>query len=160
LLHMHQPEYVDPLTGRAELPWVRLHGARAYLDVASLLEEYEHIRLTVNFVPSLVAQLVQVVDGAKDAWLQIAEKREWTPAERRFLVERFFSLHWGRSIEPRPRYRELLEKRGRHPRADELDERTRAFTDQDLRDLTVLFYLSWIGFAARKQDPDLVTLEQ
>jgi alpha-amylase/alpha-mannosidase (GH57 family) len=160
LLHMHQPEYVDPLTGRAELPWVRLHGARAYLDVASLLEEFEHIRLTVNFVPSLVAQLEQVVNGAKDAWLQIAQKNDWTPEERDFLVERFFSLHWGRSVDPRPRYRELLEKRGRHPRADELALKATAFSKQDLRDLTVLFYLSWIGFAARKQDPDLITLEE
>ena len=54
LLHMHQPQYVDPRTGRAELPWVRLHGARAYLDVARLLEEYPHVKLTVNFVPSLM----------------------------------------------------------------------------------------------------------
>ena len=37
LLHMHQPQYVDPRSGRAMLPWVRLHGARGYLDVASLL---------------------------------------------------------------------------------------------------------------------------
>ena len=34
LLHMHQPQYVDPRSGRAMLPWVRLHGARGYLDVA------------------------------------------------------------------------------------------------------------------------------
>ncbi|HWE26934.1 MAG TPA: glycoside hydrolase, partial [Polyangia bacterium] len=54
LLHMHQPQYVDPRSGRAMLPWVRLHGARGYLDVAHLLHEYGDVKLTVNFVPSLV----------------------------------------------------------------------------------------------------------
>ena len=57
LLHMHQLQDVDPRTGHSELPWVRLHGARAYLDVARLLDEYPRVRLTVNFVPSLVEQL-------------------------------------------------------------------------------------------------------
>jgi alpha-amylase/alpha-mannosidase (GH57 family) len=157
---MHQPEYVDPLTRRAELPWVRLHGARAYLDVASLLEEYEHVRLTVNFVPSLVAQLEEVVAGANDAWLQTALKTEWTPEERRFIVERFFSINWGRSVETRARYRELLEKRGRAPGAEELTARAAQFSDGEVRDLTVLFNLSWIGFAARKDDAELAALEQ
>ena len=159
---MHQPLYVDPLTRRAELPWVRLHGARAYLDVASLLDEHEHVRLTVNFVPSLVAQIEEVVAGARDAWLQVATRPRgsWTAEERRFLVERFFSLHWTRSIDPRPRYVELLEKRGRHPSADELTARSALFSDDDLRDLTVLFYLSWIGFAARRGDVELAELEK
>jgi alpha-amylase/alpha-mannosidase (GH57 family) len=161
LLHMHQPAYVDPLTGRAELPWVRLHGARAYLDVARLLDEHEGMRLTVNFVPSLVAQLEAVVAGARDGWLEIAVKpaQAWTPEDRQFLVERLFSLHWGRSVEPRPRYRELLEKRGRELRRAELPARAAAFSDGELRDLTVLFYLSWIGFAAREGDAELAALE-
>jgi alpha-amylase/alpha-mannosidase (GH57 family) len=162
LLHMHQPDYVDPTTGRAELPWVRLHGARGYLDVARLLDEYPHVRLTVNFVPSLVAQLEEVVAGKKDAWVQIAEKPtgELTQEERQFLVARFFSIHWQRAIESRPRYRELLEKRGREASSDELRRRAADFTDAELRDLTVLFFLSWIGFAAREDDSALAQLEE
>jgi alpha-amylase/alpha-mannosidase (GH57 family) len=156
---MHQPQYVDPVTRRAELPWVRLHGGRAYLDVAMLLEEYPAVKLTVNFVPSLVAQLEEVVAGARDHWLSVAEKPEWNEEERHFLVERFFSLHWGRSVDPRPRYRELLDKRGRSLSAADLAARARDFDRGELRDLTVLFYLSWIGFAARKGDPDLAALE-
>jgi alpha-amylase/alpha-mannosidase (GH57 family) len=161
LLHMHQPLYVDPHTQRAELPWVRLHGARAYLDVAHMLLEHEEMHLTVNFVPSLVAQLEAIVAGARDAWLTIALKptSELTIDEREFLVARLFSLHWGRSVEPRPRYRELLDKRGRSPRPDELSARAAAFTDGELRDLTVLFNLAWLGFAARAGDRDLAALE-
>jgi alpha-amylase/alpha-mannosidase (GH57 family) len=162
LFHMHQPEYVDPRTGVAELPWVRLHGARAYLDVASLLDEYPEMRLTVNFVPSLVAQLEGVVAGASDAWLRVAQKApaEWTLDERELLITRLFSINWDREVERRPRYRELLEKRGRHvPGPGELRQRAASFSDGDLRDLTVLFYLAWIGFAARRGDHELEALE-
>lgn len=146
---MHQPQYVDPRTGRAMLPWVRLHGARGYLDVASLLHEYGEVRLTVNFVPSLVQQLEQVVDGAVDEWLRIAELDTWNDAERAFAVERFFSLNWERSVRTRPRYAELLDQR----------ERKAPFSDGDVRDLTVLFNLGWLGFAARRDDHEIAELE-
>jgi alpha-amylase/alpha-mannosidase (GH57 family) len=149
LLHMHQPEYVDPRTGRALLPWVRLHGARGYLDVARLLDEYPAIRLTVNFVPSLVAQLQAVVDGAEDEWLRIALLETWNDRERAFAVERFFSLPWDRAVRTRPRYAELLAMR----------EAKAHFSDGDVRDLTVLFNLGWLGFAARQGDDELAALE-
>ncbi|MGZ3439833.1 MAG: glycoside hydrolase family 57 protein, partial [Polyangia bacterium] len=149
LLHMHQPQYVDPRTGRAGLPWVRLHGARGYLDVARLLHEYGDVKLTVNFVPSLVAQLEDVVNGAVDEWLRIAELDGWNDSERAFAVERFFSLNWDRSVRPRPRYSELLDQR----------ERKQPFSDGDVRDLTVLFNLGWLGFAARQDDPEIAALE-
>jgi alpha-amylase/alpha-mannosidase (GH57 family) len=159
---MHQPDYVDPATGRAELPWVRLHGARGYLDLARLLEEYASVHLTVNFVPSLIRQLEEVVSGASDRWLEVAmrSERDWTPTERLFLIERQFSLNWSRCIDPRPRFRELLDKRGRSTQRHELASRVDAFSDEDLRDLTVLFQLAWIGFAARRDDADLAALER
>ena len=152
LLHMHQPEYVDPRTGRALLPWVRLHGARGYLDVATLLHEHGQVRLTVNFVPSLVQQLEAVAAGAPDSddeWLRVALLDQWSPAERAFAVERFFSLNWDRSVRTRPRYAELLAMR----------EAKAPFSDADVRDLTVLFNLGWLGFAARKGDAELAALE-
>src|SRR5262245_53756041 len=132
LLHMHQPSYVDPLSRKAELPWVRLHAARAYLDVATLLDEYEHIRLTVNFVPSLVAQLKDVVAGVPDTWLELNQRpvRDLSPDEKVLILERMFSIHWGRCIDPRPRYRELLEKRGRGTQRNQLRARLRDFSDQ------------------------------
>jgi alpha-amylase/alpha-mannosidase (GH57 family) len=150
LLHMHQPQYVDPRTGRAMLPWVRLHGARGYLDVASLLHEFGDVKLTVNFVPSLVRQLEDVVGGAVDEWLRIAELDTWNDAERAFAVERFFSLNWDRSVRTRPRYAQLLEQR----------ERKEPFSDGDVRDLTVLFNLGWLGFAARAGDREIAALEE
>lgn len=63
LWHMHQPSYVHPRTGRPVLPWVRLHGCSGYLDMARVLERHPGVRVTVNFVPSLLDQL----DGAAQA---------------------------------------------------------------------------------------------
>ncbi len=163
LLHMHQPLYVDPATGQAVMPWVRLHGARGYLDVAWLLEQHPKVSLTVNFVPSLLEQLQAVVDGAVDAYQAAAVKPAWSDEERELIVERFFSVHWGRCVEPRPRYRELLEKRGRILGPGQLAERARAFSDREVRDLTVLFHLAWLGFAARadaEHGPAIADLEK
>ena len=161
-LHMHQPLYVDPATGRAEMPWVRLHGARSYLDVAWLVEQYPAVRLAVNFVPSLVAQLEAVVAGARDHYLEVSERDTWSPEERSYLVERFFSVNWGRCVEPRPRYRQLLEQRGRQGDvpASEQARRATKFSDADCRDLAVLFHLAWMGFAARANDKEIADLEK
>ena len=162
LFHMHQPDYVDPATGRAELPWVRLHGSRGYLDLATILDEYPAVHVTVNFVPSLLRQLDEVVRGGTDHWLEVASmpEREWSPGDRLFLLERHFSVHWERCIVPRARYRELLDKRGRDTPAARMRDRIGSFSDEDLRDLTVLFHLSWIGFGARRGDAELAALER
>jgi len=162
LLHMHQPSYVDPRTGRAELPWVRLHAASAYLDVATALDDEPAMHLTVNFVPSLVAQLEGLVNGASCAWEELSMRPPSTLSadDRGSILERFFSVNWGRSVEPRARYRELLDKRGRSPQPGELRQRGGLFSDGELRDLSVLFNLAWIGWAARRGDAELEKLEK
>src|SRR5262249_33913345 len=71
LLHMRQPLYVDPRSGVAQLPWVRLHAVRGYADLAAKLEEFGDVRMNINFVPSLMDQLAAVaagVPGSLDAW--------------------------------------------------------------------------------------------
>jgi alpha-amylase/alpha-mannosidase (GH57 family) len=158
---MHQPQYTDPRTGIAMLPWVRLHGVRAYLDVARVLADYPDVHLTVNFVPSLVEQLEAIAAGAEDAWVRTSKKpvAEWTPDDRFFLLERLFSIHWGHGVDPRPRYKELLDKRGRDSGPAQLRSRAYEFSGRELRDLTVLFHLAWLGFAAREGDAEVAALE-
>ena len=93
LLHMHQPLYVDPESGQALLPWVRLHLVRGYADIAAALEAHPEVHLNVNFVPSLVEQIAGVGEGKLDAWTELAlrEIAELAPAERALLLERFFT---------------------------------------------------------------------
>ncbi|MFC1658827.1 hypothetical protein ACFL1D_05540, partial [Candidatus Omnitrophota bacterium] len=42
--HMHQPYYKNLLTGQAELPWVRLHGIKDYLDMLLILKDFPQMR--------------------------------------------------------------------------------------------------------------------
>jgi len=156
---MHQPEYREPESGVAALPWVRLHAAAAYRDMARALEEVPAVRVTVNFVPSLTAQLEALEKGVTDAYEVIARKRaaDLDAAERDFMVARFFSVHWGRQIETRTRYRELAEKRRRTAHSP---TSAAGFSARDLTDLVVLFHLCWLGFAARADEPAIKDLER
>jgi alpha-amylase/alpha-mannosidase (GH57 family) len=155
---MHQPRYVHPVTGRPVLPWVRLHAAAGYLDMARALERHPGVRVTVNFVPSLLEQLELLLAGGRDELEELAERPADTlsEGERRSVVARSFSVRWDRAIEPRRRYAELLQKRGRGPRPDA----TASWSPGELRDLQCLFLLAWLGFAAREDDPAIDELDR
>ena len=77
------------------MPWVRLHGSKDYLDMVEILENYPKIRQVFNFVPSLLEQIEDYVNGtAKDVYLEVSYKpaQELTPQEKEFILNRFFSI--------------------------------------------------------------------
>jgi alpha-amylase/alpha-mannosidase (GH57 family) len=161
LWHMHQPRYVHPMTGRPVLPWVRLHAASGYLDMARALERRPGARVTVNFVPSLVDQIDQLVNGARDALEELAEKpaADLVESERLYVLARSFSARRDRAIDARPRFAELLAKRGDDTRPEPLAVRARRFTAEEIRDVECLYMLAWLGFAAREDDPEIDALD-
>ncbi len=144
--HQHQPFYYqDPETGIFERPWVRMHAAKDYVDMAAILEEYPDIHATFNLTPSLIEQLDAIGEGAKDLYLVHAEvpAEELTEEQKQFLLDRFFDINPG-IIARFPRYMELSSLR---------DENSlQNWSAQDFRDLQVLFNLAWI-------DPDWMALE-
>src|SRR5271170_6877919 len=95
LWHMHKPRYADPATGVAILPWVRLHACSGYLDMARVLERHPNVRLTVNFVPSLVEQIEGIGAGERDALELLTERpvSSLDDRERRAVIARCFSVH-------------------------------------------------------------------
>ncbi len=159
---MHQPRYVHPATGVPALPWVRLHACSGYLDMARALEKRPGVRVTVNFVPSLIEQLEAMLAGAFDPLERIAMK----PAdsldedERRQVVARSFSVRWDKMIAPRHRYAELLSLRGEDGRPEAVAAAARRFGAGELRDLQCLFLLAWLGWAARQDDPTIDALDE
>lgn len=60
--HQHQPLYWNRLTGEYELPWVRVHGAKEYIDSPRVLLEYPGMVVTYNLQPSLLWQLLDYVE--------------------------------------------------------------------------------------------------
>ncbi len=153
--HMHQPYYKDPLKNEYALPWTYLHGIKDYFDMPAIVDDTPGARAVFNLVPSLIEQLLEYAAGtAVDPFLQ---KGKAAPAtlgveDRVFLLENFFSANRQNMIEPSRRYLELLYMAG-EGKPGSARERVRHFSDQDLLDLQVWFFLAWTGEAARRRYP-------
>ena len=150
LWHLHQPFYLDLVTRRLWMPWVRLHGVKDYTGMALLLEEFPQIHATVNFSPSLIDQILAYGTGAEDAALSVCRKppADLTEEERRFLRRQLFFAHPETHIRAIPRFAELQQK-----------ERSQAsWGDQDYLDLMAVANLSWIHPILRERDAELRAL--
>lgn len=157
--HMHQPDYRDAATGRPTMPWVRLHCTRAYFDMAWMLDRHRQIKGIFNFVPVLLEQLAEQVEGGHEDlyWhLTRTPAEQLSPAQRAFMLQHFFSVSWDMCVRPRPRYSQLLDRRGVQAPYRDVAE----FSDQDFRDLQVFFNLAWCGYAAFEVEPDLKALDE
>jgi len=155
LWHQHQPFYKDPLSNRYELPWVRLHAVKDYYDMVALLEEFPKIRANFNLVPSLLNQLDDYAEGkAHDKFVGVTLKAasELSFEDRQFILQNFFMANWENMIDPYPRYRELLDKRGRNATAETLARAQNYFKEQDWRDLQTWFNLAWFDPWWRERD--------
>ena len=141
--HQHQPVYFkDQETNTYTKPWVRMHAVKDYVDMASILEQYPDIHATFNLTPSLLRQLDDLGQGAKDLYWTHAEipAEDLSDEEKQFILDRFFDANQ-KIVARFPRYQELLEKRNNS--ANPLN----GFTVEEYRDLQILFNLAWV-------DPD------
>ncbi|MBT8241261.1 MAG: hypothetical protein KJN63_08550, partial [Acidimicrobiia bacterium] len=143
--HQHQPEY-PVVDGTVSRPWVRLHASKDYVDMATLVEEFPELRLTINLTPVLLDQLVDLEAGANDIYETIARTpiQALTPEQRRFIVDRFFDIN-RRIIDRSARFGELRARR----------DTGGDFSDQDVRDLRTLFHLGWFDPVIIEADPTL-----
>lgn len=163
LWHMHQPYYVDSVTGTAVMPWVRLHCAKGYLDMIAVIGDYPAVRANFNLSPVLVLQILELLDGrVVDEWLELSRKpaADLTEEERFRILENFFKANWDHLVLPYPRYRELLNKRGLTFYRDDVRRGLRYFTTQELLDLQVWFNLTWCGYTACRLFPELAELKR
>jgi alpha-amylase/alpha-mannosidase (GH57 family) len=152
--HMHQPDYKDHLTGQYQMPWVRLHGVKDYLDMVVLLKKYPAIRQTFNIVPSLMDQLEDYATSsiALDRYQAVTLQSSLTPEDRLFILERFFDANADRMVARSPYYMQLLTRRNQLGGAQAA---LPYFTDVELFDLTMLFHLVWTDPLWFEQYPQL-----
>ncbi len=168
LWHLHQPYYVDTTPTEkggqpvALMPWVRLHAAKGYLDMAWQVEQCPEMRCVFNITPVLIRQLLELQGPTVDLWGHWSRKSpdDLAPDERRGILKNFFSAHPDNMIRPHARYAELLTKRGQHVRQSDLDHAASLFAPQDWRDLQTWFNLTWCGYAACKRRPELAELKR
>lgn len=155
LWHMHQPYYRDPKSGKYVLPWVRLHGIKGYIDMIEAVRRYGGKGVTFNLVPCLLEQLEDIASGTEtDLYFEISKKRaqDLELADKKLILQHFFSAQHDNMIFPFPRYRELLYRRNQRS-LQGLDGIATAFSEQDYRDLQVWFNLTWFGWAAQERHP-------
>jgi alpha-amylase/alpha-mannosidase (GH57 family) len=156
LWHLHQPNYRHAASGEYILPWVRLHAAKGYLDLLSILQRYDSARSVVNFSGILLEQLMEYQAGrARDKYELLSAKAasDLTSEERAFVVRYFFSANRDHMINPHMRYRELLAQRQDLVRLEGYAKAAERMNDQDITDIMVWFNLAWIGFTGgRRKD--------
>lgn len=73
LWHQHQPRY-PKLPGRQVFrqPWVRLHAAKDYVDMAERVAAVPGMKATVNLTPILLEQLLELEAGATDRHAELS----------------------------------------------------------------------------------------
>lgn len=151
--HQHQPFYAtDPETGLFVAPWVRLHAAKDYVDMAAMVANYPNIHVTFNLTPSLLKQIDEISAGKRDLpWeMTLVPADQLTDEQKTYILQRFFDTN-GKIIARFPRYEELMDKRG-GAADDQIQKALEIWTAQDYLDLQVLFNLAWT-------DPDYLAQE-
>lgn len=145
LWHMHQPFYVNPLTGEFEMPWVRLHGLKDYWGMVAMLEEFPHARMTFNLVPSLLSQIEcfqKNPDSDPLFSLAFQSPETLTPDHKTVMQDNCFQAHPENQISRFPRLRELYNRVYGVPDSNAA-RRFQQLNQAELRDLQVLSQLCW-----------------
>ncbi|AEH25371.1 glucodextranase DOMON-like domain-containing protein [Pyrococcus yayanosii] len=182
--HQHQPYYYDPVQGIYTRPWVRLHAANNYWKMAYYLSKYPDVHATIDLSGSLIAQLADYMNGAKDIYQIITEKiakGEPLTVEEKWLMLQapggFFDHtipwngepvtdkngnpirdFWNRYTELKNKMLQAKAKYANLPLEEQKVAVTNEFTEQDYIDLAVLFNLAWIDYNYIMNTPELKAL--
>ncbi len=153
--HQHQPLYYKDADGFYTRPWARAHATKDYYDMAAMLENYPDVHVTFNLTPVLIRQLDDLANGAQDYYWVLSEipAGQLDEEQKRFILTRFFDANWDHVIARYPRYRELLDLRGRDTEPETITAALAAFSEQDFRDLQVWWNLAWFDPRFLQQEP-------
>lgn len=155
--NQHQPFYLDAERGEIIMPWVRLHAAKDYNHMITILEKHPKVKATFSLSPSLLEQIqVYLHEEALDYYLQVMKRaKNLNTAEKCFLLLHYFDIQWDRVISRYPSYRRLLEKQGKVTEPAAVQGALAKYTAQDYLDLQVWFNLAWLDPELRGKDPFL-----
>ena len=151
--HQHQPYYKSG-EGVYQMPWVRFHSTKDYVDMLRVLEEFPDIKQNINLVPSLLAQVQDYVENrARDNILMLTEKpaNQLTLEDKKKILDNFFLANVDTMIKPYLRYRELFLKFKDLGSYEAPERQASSFNEQEYRDLQVWYNLTWIGMESRKR---------
>lgn len=133
-LHMHQPDYFDPISNIQYLPWARRNITKGYYNIAQILSKYS-TKININFSGILLKQITSYMNDSFNDYYGILETKnaeDLTESEKTFIIEHFLIPGLLKYSE---RYNELIEKKKHNEK----------FNLQDIRDTQTLFSIS--GFS-------------
>jgi len=152
--HMHQPDYREARTGRFLLPWVRRRAAKDYVRMIETATRFAGLRVTMNFVPTLLEQLeLYARDDFDDPHRELClrDASSLNQSDRAFLVDFTRSSDYPRRIEMFTPFYELIARLANSPQG---------ISDEDARDLQVWTQLIWLDPADIDRQPALRALVQ
>jgi len=144
---MHQPDYRNS-DGIMQMPWVFLHAIKDYYDMPWMLSRHANIKATFNITSPLIEQLKlyahepQKSDKFLALWLQ--DVTELEEHERKWLIKLCKTAQFETMVKPLARYRELFTQSH--------------FTNAELREIEVLFILSWCGVYLKENNETVKSL--
>ena len=166
--HMHQPDYRDLSTGEYVLPWTYLHAIKDYSDMVFHLEQHPKARVTFNFVPILVEQLLDYTEQLnkgeiRDPLLALLIEPNLAGINEqqcRLIVESCFKAHHEKMLSPFPHYQRLLNiyQQVEAIMADGYD--FHYLSSKYKVDLLVWYHLAWCGESMRQQSKVIQALMQ
>ncbi len=154
LWHQHQPYYKSS-SGYYQMPWVRFHSTKDYLDMLLVQQEFPSIKQNFNFVPSLLLQIQDYVKNeAEDNIWYLTKKPadELSLEDKKKILSDFFLANVDGMIRPYQRFYELYLKYKVYLKNKPLERKIESFSVEDFRDLQVWYNLAWIGLESRKRE--------
>ena len=158
LIHYHQPYFAAPDDMDNSQPWVRLHAARDYLNVGSLLKQYPNIKVTFSFSSSLLEQLKNYSeDEYRDKFqlLTITDPGKMSFEEKEFLLSNIFDLYSTKSGIEYPGWNKLSNIWTERVQRYGVNKAVEQTSDSEILDAQVLHLLSWSG---RPTPPTMISI--
>ncbi len=151
LWHHHQPYYKDA-RGVYQMPWVRFHATKDYLDLLQIVAAFPGVQQCFNLVPSLLLQIQDYIqNNSRDTVWLLSEipAGELNTTQKQAILNTFFLADEEYIVKPLPRYHELFTKFA----AQSPEQSLSTFDEQDFRDLQICYNLAWIGPVSREAPP-------
>jgi alpha-amylase/alpha-mannosidase (GH57 family) len=145
---MHQPYYKDDADGLYYMPWVYLHAIKDYHEMAAHVEKASasgKVKVTFNYVPSLLMQMKDYESvNVSDLFMFFLRKDTSTlsDTEKQALVRQLVMIRQETMASEFKHFENLLIKAKKDHR----------LTEQELRDMSVLYLLAWTGTYIRQEE--------
>ena len=107
---MHQPVYQLTPDSDYIMPWTRLHAVKDYLDMLTIIKNYDNIKLNFNIVPILIDSFIRYSElGYHDLHSRLTVKpvEDLTDEDKSFIINNFFDANYQFMILPLKEYDRL-----------------------------------------------------